>query len=109
MHMATIPKKSKVTIAVDPDVLRRVDRMADAQRLSRSAMIQRACEEMLEGSEGLVKAFSNPLIRDALLGAFKDREVLRQMAASMGQKLSDRQLDLFAKGLEAAGKSGERR
>lgn len=107
--MALTPAKRKVTISIDPEILGRVDRLAIAQRISRSQLMERACIDLLEASEGLVKALANPLIRDALLGAFKDREVLRQMAASMGQKLSDRQLDLFAKGLEAAGRAGQRR
>jgi hypothetical protein len=84
-----------ISITFDPDLLRRVDELADALGQSRSAFIARLVREGVESEGDAIRAFQHPVIGPALLKAFSDRDVLKGMADVMGEQLTDQQLLLF--------------
>lgn len=95
-------KKTRTTLTIDPGILKRATRAAKVQRISRSAWIEEAMRSHLEDQELMVKALSNPMLRDAFSQVFGKPEVIRQMIREMGQDLDDDQLDLFRQAFEKA-------
>lgn len=107
-----MPKsKTKLSITIDPQILRRVERIAKAAGQSRSAMIERLIRDGVDDAETAVQAFTDPLLLQAFAGAFGNRDVLKAMASAVHEEMTDSQLDLFVdrlKGLAGseAGKPG---
>lgn len=95
-----------VTISLDAGLVARIDRLARAVGMSRSAWMQRQIEDCIDDEEMGVKALTDPVVGGALLSVFKDREVMRGLAKMMGEQLSDQQLQLFT---ERLGKMSERK
>lgn len=90
-------QKRRITLTLDPALVKRVDRMAKATRESRSAVVEDLLRDGLEDQEMFVKAMGNPLLRESLGRAFASKDVLRQMAAVIGDDLGDDQLELFTR------------
>lgn len=86
--MVMARKKTKIAIAIDPAVLRDLDRVVKAEGRSRSSWIERVIREALNQELELVKALSNPLVADAMAKAFGNEKVLKAMYLSMGEKAS---------------------
>lgn len=91
----SVAKKVRIGLTLDPSVVKRVDRVAKAQRKSRSAWIETACLDQLSQAEMFVKMTQQPELASAFARAFGDPSVMRRMAEVMGQELTDDQLDLF--------------
>ena len=100
--MATSERKQAVTIAVRPALLKRIDQLAKAKGESRSEAIEHLLLDALEDEELAVRAISNPVISQALLGAMAQPQVMRSMLHAMRSELSDDQLELFSKAMTAA-------
>lgn len=98
--------KKPVTITIAPEVLRRVDRVAKAQRVSRSAWLEAAALSELDQAELFVKVSQQPELVRSLLSTFSHPGVLRQMVAAMGEEVSDEQMKLFADTLKAIAEGG---
>jgi hypothetical protein len=98
-HMAKkLPKGKKkipVSLALDPGLVKRIDRMATALGESRSELVMRLIKDGIDESELSAQVMTNPVIVQALMGAFGRPDVIRQMASSMKQDLSEDQLHLF--------------
>jgi predicted transcriptional regulator len=88
-----------VTLSMAPGLVERIDRLAKATGLSRSAWVQQQIANAIDDEEMAVKALTDPLVAPALLGVFKDRDVMRGLANLMGEQLSDQQLQLFTERL----------
>lgn len=98
--------KKRVTITISPDVLRRVDRVAKAQRVSRSAWLEAAALSELGQAEMFVKVLQQPELVRSLLSTFANPAVLRQMAAAMGEEVTDEQMKLFTDTMQAISEGG---
>jgi hypothetical protein len=88
--------KVPITFAMSPDLLVRIDKLAKATGQSRSAWLEARIRDGLEQEEVGVQALTDPVVGPALLGIFRDGEVLRSMAKMFRDELSDSQLQLFA-------------
>jgi hypothetical protein len=88
-------RKVKVSVALSPELIKRVDRMAKALGQSRSQVIEDLIDAGIQDSEITAAAMTNPVIVQALMGAFGRPDVIRQMASSMKQDLTEDQLHLF--------------
>jgi predicted transcriptional regulator len=88
-------RKIPVSVALAPDLVKRIDRMATALGKSRSELVMDLIAEGIDESELSAQAMTNPVIVQALMGAFGRPEVLRQMASTMKQDLTEDQLQLF--------------
>lgn len=95
MAKQTTGRKQVLSIAMDPELVKRVDELADAVNQSRSAFIERCVRDAVEQEGDAIKAFQHPVLGPALIQAFSNREVLKGMAEVMGQDLTDQQLLLF--------------
>lgn len=104
--MAQKKQKTRVTISISPDVLRRVDRVAKSMRISRSAWLEHACLGELDQAELFVKLTQQPELMQTLLGTFGDRSVMRQMAEVMGDELTDAQMQLFTQAMKSLTEKG---
>jgi hypothetical protein len=100
--------KGRITIMIDAKLLGELDRMGKKLKRSRSEMVQSCIEEFVENARLGVEAFTNPVLADAMLKAFGNREVLRAMARAMGEELDEAKFaaveGLFSR-LNASGKS----
>lgn len=93
-------RKVKISVSVDENVLRRIDRVAKHKGTTRSAEISAACRDYVEDTEMMVKAFANTELREAFIRAFSAPEVVRQFASVMQEDLSDEQLRLFSDAMQ---------
>jgi hypothetical protein len=88
-------KKFKTSVALDLDLIKRLDRVARASRLSRSELITDLVVIALDEAENLIKLTSDPVLMGALGKVLTDPGVVRNMVSGLRSELSDDQLDLF--------------
>jgi predicted transcriptional regulator len=79
-----------------------VDSLADAQRLSRSQLLENWIREQIEQQTLNVQMMANPVVMQAMMAAFAKPEVFKAMVSAVGDELSAPQLELFHRGLSAA-------
>ena len=94
-------RKFKTSIALDPDLVRRLDRVSRASRRSRSELITDLVQDGLGQEEVMVKAASDPVLMAAVGKALAAPGVLRNMVGGLRSELSDGQLDLFRSRLDS--------
>ncbi len=94
-------KKLKVSVAIDGDLVKRLDRLGKAAQQSRSELICDLVLSGLEQAELIVKATSDPVLMGAMGRVMADPAVLRNMIAGLRSELSEEQLDLFKTRLDA--------
>lgn len=87
--------KERVTIAIDGDLVKRIDMIASAKRQSRSAWFEQAARDAMDQEEAAVKFFSDPLLSGAFLKAFSQPGMLKNFAEVIGSDLEPDQLKLF--------------
>jgi predicted transcriptional regulator len=95
-------RRVMMSATVDPDLLIRLEAVADALSLNRSQMLEQLVRDGIEEQETYARALSNPLIARALGLAIGQPGVLKAMAAAMGEELQPEQLDLFKRAIEQA-------
>lgn len=100
--MATSERKKAVTLAVRPSLLKRLDALAKAKGESRSEAVERLLLDALDDEELAVRAITNPVIAQAILGAISQPEVMRAMLHAMREDLDADQLQLFSQAMTAA-------
>jgi predicted transcriptional regulator len=88
-------KKLKTSVALDPDLIKRLDRVSRASRLSRSELITDLVCAGLDQAENLIKVTSDPVLMAALGKVLTDPGVVRNMVSGLRSELSDEQLELF--------------
>jgi predicted transcriptional regulator len=97
-----------MTIAIDPELKKRLDRLGKVAGQSRSELIGDLLLSVLEQAELVVKATSDPVLMGAIGRVMADPGVLRNMIVGLRSELSEDQLDLFKTRLDAlTGVSGE--
>ena len=80
-----------ITITLPDEMVTSIDNLADSQGLSRSKMIERGLMEYIDSEKTMMAAFANPVIRDAMVKAFGNRDVLKAMAGAVGEEVGDDQ------------------
>lgn len=90
------------TISLQPGVAKAIDDLADAQGISRSALVLRWITEKMEGEKHTVAIFANPVVANTIIKAFAQPGVLRALADAVGEKLTDEQLELFHRTMNVA-------
>ena len=95
-------EKGYLSVYIDADLLRRLDRLAAARDVSRSKLVEEMLLDQLGNSELHVAAMTNPTIVNALMGAMARPEVLRAMSSAMREDVDDEQLQLFQRAINAA-------
>jgi len=101
--MAT--RRAIITVTIEPELLKRVDDLADVQGLPRSQLIEHLITQGINDEEIGVKAMTNPVVVNALMKSFRDPTVLRALANAVGEELSPDQLNLFRQAMSAVDES----
>jgi hypothetical protein len=81
-------KKLDVTVSLSIGVVRKLDRLAKVQRVSRSAAIEDILVEGLAEADDFVRVMSNDKVRTAMFEALGKPGVVRAIATSLGQELT---------------------
>ena len=92
-------RKPIITITIPAELLTRLDDLADAKGVARSALIAELVQDGIDQAETTVKALTHPVLGPAMARAFSQPGVLRAMAAVIGQELEPEQLQLFKKAI----------
>lgn len=88
-------RKITVTIAIDPEDVKRIDRITSVSKQSRSAWFREAIRDAIGQEEMAVKFFTDPVLRDTLTRVMSQPGVFSHIARAMGEDLPDEQLQLF--------------
>lgn len=88
-----------ISMRLREDLLRRVDALAAAQHLTRSAVIEQLLLKSIEEDEIGIQVLTDPIVGRALLGAIAKPEVLRAMTGVIRSELTDEQLHLFTRAM----------
>ena len=94
-------KKVKVSIAISPEVLKRVDRLAKVAGSNRSKMLQELVEDSIEQQEHIIKAATDPVLMNAMAKLMVEPGMLRAMTSALREDLTSGQLDLFKQHMAA--------
>ena len=101
-------KKLKLSITLDAELTKRVDRLAKAAKSNRSKVIEDLVADALEQHETMLKAATDPVVMGAMMRAMSDPGVLRGIATAVRSDLTDEQLKLFTTAVETLGEKGRK-
>lgn len=101
--------KAKIAIAIDPGILARVDALANAEKRSRSGMIERLLDGAIQDAETFTNVMGNPVVREAMLAAMGRPELFREMLKAAKEDINEKSLEelhgaVYA-GFKAAGEN----
>lgn len=98
-------KKPKVrfNISCDPDLIKKLDRLADAFGKSRSQVVVECIEDSIGQQELASKVLRNPLLTQTLFKGLANPEVIRGMMRAMGQEADPKQLRMFQDAVQKVG------
>lgn len=91
--------KERITITVDPDILTRLDALAEARGENRSAVVERMLRVRLEDEEQFVADMENPLKRAVIKALTVNPAVLDFVSSVMGEEMTAEQLQRIRKKL----------
>ena len=91
--------KQIVSLSLNSELMKRVENLADSKGMSRSALIEDLIENGIDQEEIAVAAFTNPVVRDALMKSFARPEVIKALIKGIGDE-DPKQLELFNQGLQ---------
>ncbi len=94
-------KKQKTSIALEPALIARLDRVSRASGRSRSEVITELVEDGLGQAEMMIKATADPVLMAAVGKVMSDPGVLRNMVSGLRTELTDDQLSLFKSRLDS--------
>lgn len=96
-------KKITMTVAIDPQLKQRVDRLSKMIGMSRSKVIADLLADAVESNETSLKMAADPVVMNAFMRALGEPGVMRGLAAAVRADLSDDQMRLFEQALEKSG------
>ena len=96
-------KTMDVTMSMPPSLVKRLDRLAKLQGVSRSVAACDLLAAALREGEDLVKVLSNDKVREALMRAMMQPGILQAMSRALGHELSASDRQRVFQFFEAAG------
>lgn len=79
--------KARISLTIDDRLLERIDQLAEAQNVTRSALVERLLREAVSEEEML----ANPTIRQMVTAAIGSPAVLRSLTKQFEKLLTDEQ------------------
>ena len=98
-------KKIKVSVALDRELVERLDGIAGVTNASRSKIIEDMIRDGIATGEQMARLMANPEARKMMLQGFGNPEVLRAVANAMNEKLPPGMEKLMLETLEGAGQA----
>lgn len=95
-------KKIKISVAMDKELVDRLDRIAEHQRWSRSQLIDVYVRDGIAKSEGMFKIMADPLLREKFTKLLSDPGVLRGVLEAAGKPPSDEEMERVSSGMNLA-------
>lgn len=99
-------RKRDVTMSIPPALLRKLDRLAKIQGVSRSALVVELLHGAVAEADDLVKVMANDRVRNAMLGALAKPGVVRAIAQALGHELEPADGQKVLQFFKAAGMVG---
>ncbi|MGA2498882.1 MAG: ribbon-helix-helix protein, CopG family [Tepidisphaeraceae bacterium] len=96
-------KKVIMSMTIDAELARRVEDMADAQRVSRSALLERLVRESLDQESQFLGMLGNDHVREFLSGMLSNPKLLMGMATAGSQPVSKEKAVMASRILAEAG------
>ncbi|MEI8196437.1 MAG: hypothetical protein WCI73_11050 [Phycisphaerae bacterium] len=100
--------KMKVSVAIDDELLRRLDRIRDISRESRSQILDRMIRESIEGAEQFANMLANPKVREEMVKVFANPQIMQSFALAMGDKPSAVTSQKMVEAVESIGQTTEK-
>lgn len=91
--------KTRITVTVDPELVERIDRLAELRDTSRSRIFEILLEVGAEQEEKSMETLGNPIIGPLVQGVLDHPKLVQMIATAIGEKLSPEE---YAKWQKAA-------
>jgi hypothetical protein len=101
-------RKVQMNVSIDADLLERIDRVAAKRHETRSAVIDRFCRNQIDDDEQFLAELEQPVVR-ALYSVMAKPEVLRVVAALVGDKLTGKDVEAKVERMKRQLKLGKER
>ncbi len=85
--------KAKITISISPDLLRRIDAVAEAREMKRSTLMERMLGNQIEEQEEFLLGMEKPLDRAVARVLLRNPKVMKAMSVVVGEHISDEQIE----------------
>jgi predicted transcriptional regulator len=90
--------KTIISFSIDSLLAKRLEDLADAKGVSRSALVEDFIEQGLGGEEAAVRVAKNPVLMEAMVKLFENRDVFREMMKAVGESVSPQELVKYEQG-----------
>jgi hypothetical protein len=103
-----MPARQVKSYSLDLGLIARINKLALAEGVSASSLVERLLLEALQPAETAVQFTANPVLMNAMMKLFTQPEMVRAMTSTIKQDLTDDQLELFAEGMQSLTNIAER-
>lgn len=98
-----------ISISLEPDLIERVDRIAEARGETRTDVIERAILNALDGEEKLLHRLENPVFREVVTRLMAQPEVLDAIGAVVSERISLSEMERMRAAAPRLKEAGKRR
>ena len=81
-------QKERITVTLDPDLLARIDRLAELRDESRSRMMERLLDYGVEDEEKLMASLATPLLGSIVQSIVDHPKIVAALAQAIGERLT---------------------
>lgn len=101
--------KDRISITIDPELLKRLRHVADLREQSVSAMIERIVRNEIDSEEEFVRDMESPVMRTIMSAMVNTPGVMEGMAKIIGQSLTPEEFNEMREGLKHQKELGKKR
>jgi hypothetical protein len=101
--------KERITITIDPDVLRRLDKVSDTRGEPRAAMIERILRNNIDGEESMMRDMENPVWRSLISTLLASESVVKAIATIAGENMPPERIREVQAGIKVQAERGRQR
>jgi metal-responsive CopG/Arc/MetJ family transcriptional regulator len=101
-------KKTAIAVTIAPELLARVDRVAESREESRSAVMERMLRNQIQEEETLVNQLANPALRETMAYIAESPKLLKALAFAMGEHLPKEEIERVGSGWKKLREVGKR-
>lgn len=98
-----------ISISLEPALIERVDRIAEARGETRTDVIERAILNALDGEEKFLERLENPVFREVVTRLMAQPEVLDAIGAVVSERISPTDMERMKAAAPRLKEAGKRR
>lgn len=101
-------QKDRITVTLTPELVDRIDRLADLRDVSRSRLMERLLELAVEDEEKSLEHLASPVLGPIVQGIMEHPKIIAMIAKAIGERMDPEEIAQWEKAAPKIRKTRER-